>query len=363
MNFHWVIFPHGESIVYCIDCRILDRSVRVLFIKVDVWDAENMAGSNSSQVPLPRMKSVEELPPYIAQRGPLQVKNQHVFTMEEDILYHIALGNKTHNLKDMFHDVKFVCFGGSPSRMKKFAEYMVDALNYKLPAGQGLVDIAGGSDRYVLYKVGPVLSVSHGMGIPSLSIIFHEVFKLLYHAQCTDVTFFRIGTSGGLGLEPGSVVITEEAVDELLRPYMEVTVMGQIKEHPSRLSRELAEELVTLASDDHEHKTIIGKTMCTNDFYEGQARLDGAFCDHNEAAKMAFLRRMHREGIRNIEMESLCFAAYSYRAGIKSAVVCVTLLDRLKGDQITTPHDVMEDWQMRPQRLVVKYIRKKLGLE
>ena len=47
--------------------------------------------------------------------------------------------------------------------MQKFAEYMVEALDYKLPAGQGLVDIAHGSDRYVLYKVGPVLSVSVSM--------------------------------------------------------------------------------------------------------------------------------------------------------------------------------------------------------
>ena len=66
------------------------------------------------------------------------------------------------------------------------------------------------------------LIFQHGMGIPSLAICFHEIFKLLYHAQCEDVTFFRIGTSGGLGIPPGSVVITEEAVDGLFRPYMEV---------------------------------------------------------------------------------------------------------------------------------------------
>ena len=65
---------------------------------------------------------------------------------------------------DYSHTVfQFVCFGGSPSRMQKFAEYMVKALDFKLPAGQGLVDIAGGSDRYVLYKVGPVLTVSVSM--------------------------------------------------------------------------------------------------------------------------------------------------------------------------------------------------------
>jgi len=45
------------------------------------------------------------------------------------------------------------------------------------------------------------------------------------------------------------------------------------------------------------------------------------------------------------------------------AVVCVTLLDRLKGDQIDTPHDIMEEWQTRPQKLVAKYIRNKLGIE
>ena len=48
---------------------------------------------------------------------------------------------------------------------------------------------------------------------------------------------------------------------------------------------------------------------------------------------------------------------------LAGAVVCVTLLDRLKGDQIDLPHDVMEDWQKRPQRLVASYIRRKLGLD
>lgn len=45
------------------------------------------------------------------------------------------------------------------------------------------------------------------------------------------------------------------------------------------------------------------------------------------------------------------------------AVLCVTLLNRLNGDQINTPHDVMEEWQARPQRIVAAYIKKKLGME
>jgi len=36
------------------------------------------------------------------------VKNPHLDSMEEDILYHLNLGTKTHDLPQMFGDVK-VC--------------------------------------------------------------------------------------------------------------------------------------------------------------------------------------------------------------------------------------------------------------
>ncbi|XP_048237739.1 uridine phosphorylase 1-like [Haliotis rufescens] len=299
---------------------------------------------------------------YHPQDGPIKIQNPHIATMEEDYLYHIALGDKTHDLHEMFNDVKFVCFGGSPTRMLKFAEFMKEQLRIKIPAGMTLYNIANGSDRYVIYKTGPVLSVSHGIGIPSLSIIMHEILKLLQHAECSGVTLFRIGTSGGLGLEAGSVVITSEAVDGNLRQYMEVAIMGMVVKLPSFLDKELCQELLAMASEDDHFQTIIGKTMCTHDFYEGQARLDGAFCDYTQADKMAFLRRIHDKGIRNIEMESLCFAAYCHRANIRGAVICVTLLDSLNGDQITTPHNVMEEWNNRPQQVVARLIKKKLGI-
>ncbi len=67
-----------------------------------------------------------------------------------------------------------------------------------------------------MYKVGPVLSVSHGMGVPSLSILLHEMIKLLSHAGAKDPVFFRIGTSGGVGLEGGTVVVSQAAADGML---------------------------------------------------------------------------------------------------------------------------------------------------
>ena len=51
---------------------------------------------------------------------------------------------------------------------------------------------------------------------------------------------------------------------------------------------------------------------------------------------MDYLKDIHKKGVKNIEMESLSFAALTHHAGIKSAVVCVTIVDRLRGDQVGT---------------------------
>ena len=52
-----------------------------------------------------------------------------------------------------------------------------------------------------------VLSSQHGMGMPSVSIMLHEVFKLLQAARCSDVTIIRIGTCGGIGKMNGLLVL------------------------------------------------------------------------------------------------------------------------------------------------------------
>ena len=44
--------------------------------------------------------------------------------------------------------------------------------------------------------------------------------------------------------------------------------------------------------------------------------------------------RLKDAGVTNIEMESTAFVALTHKAGFKSAVVCVTLLDRLDEDQV-----------------------------
>lgn len=55
--------------------------------------------------------------------------------------------------------MKFVCVGGSANRMKSFAQFIHQEL--ALPGNMhDVTDICEGTDRYSMYKVGPVLSIS-----------------------------------------------------------------------------------------------------------------------------------------------------------------------------------------------------------
>jgi uridine phosphorylase len=305
----------------------------------------------------------EELASVMKADGLVRVRNPHLLLMDQDILYHLALGSGSHDLQEMFGDVKYVCLGGTPRRMKQFALYLMDELDLKLPTGTQLMDISQHSYRYSMYKVGPVLSVSHGMGMPSIGILLHELIKLMYHSKAKNPIFFRIGTCGGIGVDGGNLIVTTQAVDGELRPFYELTVLGKKVRRPAELDPDLVDELLELHHPDDPWQTHSGKTMCTDDFYEGQGRLDGAFCRFSEDHKMAFLQNVREEGVVNMEMESLAFAAHCQYAKIRAAVVCVTLLNRLHGDQIKVPKCEINEWQTRPQRLVARYIKKHLSAD
>lgn len=294
--------------------------------------------------------------------GSVRLRNPHIAEMDQDILYHLALGSGSHDLVEMFGDIRYVCMGGTPKRMEGFANYIMDEIGYKLPPGATLLDISLQSYRYSMYKVGPVLCVSHGMGIPSVGILLHEVIKLMYHAKCKDPIFFRLGTCGGIGIEGGNLVITESAVDGMSRPYLELPVLGELQRRPAILDKQLAQDLKNLCTESDPFSVTVGKTMCTYDFYEGQGRLDGAFCEFTNEDKVRFLHKIHEDNIVNMEMESLCFAALCHHAGIRGAVICVTLLNRLNGDQVSTSKETLGLWQEYPQHLVSRYIKKQMGL-
>jgi uridine phosphorylase len=47
-------------------------------------------------------------------------------------------------------------------------------------------------------------------------------------------------------------------------------VLGKLVQRPARLDKKLAKDLKALAEPSALYDTVVGKTMCTYDFYEGK---------------------------------------------------------------------------------------------
>uniref|UniRef100_A0A1I7ZZX9 PNP_UDP_1 domain-containing protein n=1 Tax=Steinernema glaseri TaxID=37863 RepID=A0A1I7ZZX9_9BILA len=286
--------------------------------------------------------------------GIVHTCNPHLEGAADDHLYHFGISRGSTDIPATFGDVKFVCAGGSASRMAMYAKLF--ATEAKLPLSENLSK----SDRFCMYKTGPVLWVNHGMGTPSLSIMLIEVIKLLNYSGASDVIFVRIGTSGGIGVNPGTVIVSSGVINGMLEECYVQHIMGKRVERATKVDQKLGGELVETAKDLG-IPVDTGVTLCADDFYEGQGRLDGAFCEYTTDEKFAFLRMLRSEkNVRNFEMESTCFAAMTHRAGVKAAIVCVALLNREEGDQVKISHDEYLEFEMRPFRLVTAYIKNRI---
>ncbi|XP_046553112.1 uridine phosphorylase 1-like [Haliotis rubra] len=290
----------------------------------------------------------------------MQLPNRHLENMTNDNLYHFAMSRTSHDLPALFRDVKFVCLGGSARRMENFAHYIGQELGVLSP-NEKLPNLASNSDRFVLYKAGPVLSANHGIGVPSMLVALHEILKMLHYAGSNDVTFIRIGTCGGIGVPPGSVVVSNSAVNGKMEHTYETVVLGKGIQRPIIVDQELASEIHSCSRTEDPFNIILGKTYCTDDFFEGQARTGGAVCDINEGDERRFLKQLDSEGVKNIEMESAGFFALCHKAGVKCGVVCVTFIDRLSTEDVPTDTDILSEWTQRPQILVARFIKKRLA--
>ena len=134
-----------------------------------------------------------------------------------DIYYHLGVSTND-SVLDHFRDVKAVVIAGSGDRIKIFAEEWAEKRNKR-------IFLLPKEERFVTCYCDGVLFVSHGMGMPSASICVQELMRLVYFLKDGDlekldeVFWCRVGTSGGVGCEPGTVIVTTESLMVDMKPY------------------------------------------------------------------------------------------------------------------------------------------------
>lgn len=274
---------------------------------------------------------------------------------EVDSYYHLGISSDDPIIAEM-RDVKAVVMGGSGGRMRIFAE------QWAQERGGSFVCLPK-EDRFTVCLSGGVLFASHGMGTPSASIAVQELMRLMYFAKGGDLSelekifWVRVGTSGGVGLEPGSVVVTTEALMSDLEPYRVLDGPNGEKKFDSHFPAQVVQGILD-ANADKKFPVVAGKTVCTNEFFLEQFRLDGAIRLTTPERKIEWLRWLDSQGVRNIEMEGAMLAGYLNYWGFSNfAMICVALLNRLEGDQVPYTPQELAEFSERAGDVMFTYLR------
>ena len=273
-----------------------------------------------------------------------------------DVYYHFGVDSADPVL-DNFRDLRAVVLAGSGERIREFSGIWSEKRNRRpviaLPK----------EERFVTRYCDGVLFASHGMGMPSASICVQELMRMAFFLKQGDldeldrIFWARVGTSGGLGVEPGTVVLTTESLMADARPYR---LLAGEREHyfdgsfPRRTAEAIAE-----TSRREEIGIILGKTVAANEFFIEQLRLDGAIRLAGEAEKFRWLDWIYGQGVRNIEMEGGMLAGFLNHWGFPEfAMICCTIVDRRRGDQVTSTAEQLRRYSANAGKVLFNYLEK-----
>ena len=270
-----------------------------------------------------------------------------------DVYYHFGVASNDPILKK-FKDVKAIVLCGSGGRIIDFADQWSKKRKSKIYA-------LPKEERFVTRYCDGVLFASHGMGMPSASICVQELMRMVYFLKDGDleeidkVFWTRVGTSGGVGLEPGTVVVTTDGLMADMKPYR--VLVGEREQYfDGSFPKDVAQDIIE-ASKNSGLPIAMGKTIAGNEFFIEQMRLDGAICLAEESWKFGWLKWINEGGVRNIEMEGAMLAGYLNHWGFsKFAMICCTLLNRMDGDQVTATKEELHSYSERSGIVLFNYL-------
>ncbi|MBX9869457.1 MAG: hypothetical protein K2X63_06640, partial [Burkholderiaceae bacterium] len=265
-----------------------------------------------------------------------------------DYLYNLDLFLNP-EIVNKFRGIKYVCMQGSSDRAKFLAQKLAKLIlnideQYFTP-----INLFRAS-RFECYRIGNILSVSHGMGTVSVMNLLNDVTKLMRAAGNTNLEYIRIGTCGGLNVDPGSVIITDTSYQPDLTQGYKMTILGKNVVFPTNMDSKLNDRILAAQPEKLKFNLYRGNSIAADDFYLGQARFDGAIKPkYDETQRREYFNRVIAHNIYNFEMESTALAAFCNRAKISATMIAVTIINRLQGDQVIASEDELIEFSNRSQ--------------
>jgi|GEM_PF-1295082 len=285
-----------------------------------------------------------------------KIDKPHLINLvKPDYLYNLNIPINSDTI-NTFHGIKYVCLQGSGDRAKSMAQKLA-----KLTIGVEKTffipqDLFKNS-YFEGYRVGNILSISHGMGALSVICLLHDLTRLMQICGNTDLQYIRIGTSGGVNIDPGSVVITNTAYQPDLTIGSNMILSGKEAVVSTQMNTSLSKDIIRAQPETLPFALYWGNTIAADDFYLGQCRFDGAIKpNYDEKMRQDYFKQILEKNIYNFEMESVAMASFCNLANIPAAMITVTLLNRLDGDQVSTSATELDEFSERSRTVAINYL-------
>lgn len=170
-----------------------------------------------------------------------------------------------------------------------------------------------------------------------------------------------LGSCAGLGLSAGTLVVTRQPLDGRFRPQLSLHALGDEVVLPAamnaRLSNSLFDSAVRRVGASGCEK---GDTLCTETFYVAQGRCDGSFFFLSARSRVERLKSCRRNGIVNIEMESLGLAAFARHVNVPSAALCVVTANCLSDEVVAQDEVALKKFIERGVDVLVGFVQQHL---
>ena len=213
-----------------------------------------------------------------------------------------------------------------------------------------------------LYLVNNVLCVSHGMGCASIFAVLNALNNLLVESGNYNFEFIRLGTSGGIGIEAGNVVVTHKAYMADLTTNYKSKISDKYKssvkgKYSTLMDVELQKLIIDAQPTNLNFGILSANTIAADDFYLSQVRSDGAISPtYTEDDIVEYFKQCQRLNIVNFEMESTALAIFCNYHEIPCAMVASVLVNRLNGDQIKSGRDELIQYMENGRDVLLNYL-------
>lgn len=262
------------------------------------------------------------------------------------------------NIIEQFSNIKYVILQGSMDRTLFLANTLLSTILNLDNSIYSINNLLPNNSPYVAYKVDNVLLASHGMGNPSILTLLNTLTPLLQLCN-NNFKYIRVGTSGGVGVDSGTVVLTKNSYTaDLINGYPIFQNNHKII-CKATMNLDFNKDIITSWQQNHNQFDLIeANTMCADDFYLSQARMDGFIkLNFNKKEQILYLNKLKENNIANIEMESGALGYFANLYQIPATTISATLVNRLATDQVTISAQLLKEYSQRAQKVIINYLQ------